>query len=390
MDLDARITRRQRRSTDAALITDFEPLSPVAHITEPSDRGPAFERLLDHFSPAFDGALPPNAYLHGPPGAGKSAVVSALFARLARHATGDAVIHTSTRAGTPQPSTPASAMPAFVYVDRRTDTTPFAFSHAVLDALVSESVPTHGVSTAAIRDRLADAVAAHPTGVVVAVDHTTTAAPVAELLTALPDRARWLAVGRSEPSDAALTAHTDRDLRIDAYQRQTLVGVVTTRASLALGQHAFTQQHARRIAAWSDGNAHDALAALAVAAHAADSAGRSRLTDADIEAGIQDVPRGGVVLGRPLAVSDAKQRVLAALLDTDATHGSVTEAADAVTATPGVSLSQSTVTRLLYELSGDGIVERVRATTTDSAGRPPSRVAVRFAPTAFRRLRARA
>ncbi|MDL0125952.1 ATP-binding protein, partial [Halobacterium salinarum] len=133
-----------------------------------------------------------------------------------------------------------------------------------------------------------------------------------------------------------------------------------------------------------------ALAALAVAAHAADSAGRSRLTDADIEAGIQDVPRGGVVLGRPLAVSDAKQRVLAALLDTDATHGSVTEAADAVTATPGVSLSQSTVTRLLYELSGDGIVERVRATTTDSAGRPPSRVAVRFAPTAFRRLRARA
>lgn len=84
MDLTARIRRRQRSGTTAQLVLDYDAISPVVHVEEPIGRGPVLERLLDHVDPVFDGSLPPNAYVWGPPGSGKSAVVTALFTQLDR------------------------------------------------------------------------------------------------------------------------------------------------------------------------------------------------------------------------------------------------------------------------------------------------------------------
>src|SRR6056297_1937821 len=113
MDIEARIKRRQRRNGEPRLIQDYEAISPVVHIEEPADRGPVLERLLDHLDPVFDGQLPPNAYVYGPHGSGKSAVITALFANLEQLPTEQqAIIHTTTRA---QPPT----SPSFVYVNAR-------------------------------------------------------------------------------------------------------------------------------------------------------------------------------------------------------------------------------------------------------------------------------
>ena len=145
MDIDARIKRRQRHDGEPRLVQDYESLSPVSHIDEPADRGPLLERLLDHLDPVFDGKLPANAYLYGPTGVGKSAVVTALFSHLNQLPTETrTVIHTTTRAQ-------SLTSPSFVYLDTRQTTSEFAFYHAVLDALVEESVPEHGIGTETLR-----------------------------------------------------------------------------------------------------------------------------------------------------------------------------------------------------------------------------------------------
>ncbi len=96
--------------------------------------------------------LPPNAYVYGPCGSGKSAVVTALFATSVRvSSVNNAAIHTTTRVQ-------ATFAPRFVYVDARETTSAFAFYHAVLDALVDESVPKQGIKTEALQSRLKDAV----------------------------------------------------------------------------------------------------------------------------------------------------------------------------------------------------------------------------------------
>ena len=153
MDIEARIKRRQRRDGEPRLIQDYDSLSPVTHVEEPADRGPLFERLLDYLDPIFDGKLPANAYLHGPCGVGKSAVVTALFSHLDKLPTETrTVIHTTTRAQ-------SLTSPSFVYVDARRTTSEFAFYHAVLDALVEETVPEHGIGTETLQSRLHDVLA---------------------------------------------------------------------------------------------------------------------------------------------------------------------------------------------------------------------------------------
>ena len=195
MDITARIKRRQRRDEGPRLVQDYESLSPVSHIDEPSNRGPVFERLLDHLDLVFDGQLPPNAYASGPFGSGKSAIVRALFAHLEGLSTERrSVIHTSTRASTP-------TLPGFVYVDLRQTTSGFAFYHGVLDALVEESVPEHGISTEELRARLHDLLSDR-TGVVIAVDHvgepdSTEAGALIDLL-AMSEVAGLLAEARYE------------------------------------------------------------------------------------------------------------------------------------------------------------------------------------------------
>ncbi|MXR50639.1 AAA family ATPase [Halovenus sp. WSH3] len=385
MDIDARIRRRQRRDDGPVLIRDYETLSPVAHVDEPSNRGPVFERLLDHLDPVFDGRLPPNAYAYGPAGAGKSAVVTALFSRLDRFSAEQrSVIHTSTRVRSP-------SSPGFVYVDLRETQTGFEFYHAVLDALTDDPVPAHGISTERIRERLQTELDQTETGVVVAVDHvdepnTVDLSELIDLFAGLPNNTSWLAVGRGEPETVPLSEYTARSIRIDAYQPQILVDVVMTRASAGLSQQALRHDLARQIADWADGNAYDALTALFIAADRASRAGRTQVTEADLETAYEEIPQPSVSLGRILSLPENKQLVLRELVELDdRQRRSVTVTTDAISDSPNVDLTSGTVKRFLYEMAEIGIVERVQGDSRGK-GRPPSRIELRFPPTAFRRL----
>ena len=380
MDIDARIERRQRRTGSHRLVRDPESLSPAAHVDEPVGRGPLLERVLDHLDPAFDRDLPANGYLRGPFGAGKSAVVTALFARLdARSTSGESVIHTSTRAAIP-------ASPGFVYVDARETTSAFAFYRAVLDGLRDESVPEHGVGTDDLRERLRGRLD-EGRGAVVAVDHAgepdaLDAGDLLDLFAGLAG-ARWLAVGRTPPDRTALTDHAATVIEVEPYRRGELVDVVMARASAGLARGALDHALARRIAERADGNAHHALAALFVAA---DRAGRDRVTGSDVAAALDEMPESPVSLARVLALPANKQAVLRGLVDLDSDDRvSVATATEAIAAT-GLDLSPGTIKRYLYELAEAGVLERVRAENPERRGRPPSRAELRFPPSAFRRL----
>jgi Cdc6-like AAA superfamily ATPase len=386
MDIDARIKRRRRQDEGPRLVQDYEALSPVAHLDEPSDRGPVLERLLDHLEPVFDGRLPPNAYLHGPAGSGKTAIVTALFSHLtelSRRA--QSVIHTSTRAE-------STSTPWFVYVDVRETTSEFAFYHGVLDALVEESVPEHGIGTAEIRSRIHDVLSTTREGAVIGVDHVGDQGGLGSedligLFAGLPSHVSWLAIGRAAPKDIELTEYTAGTISVEPYQRQTLVDVLMARASAGLSHRALDHDLARRIADWADGNAHDALAALFVATDNASAAERQRLTEADVTAALAEIPRPSVSMGRVLALPENKQLVLRELVDLeDEDRASVAATTEAISGAPDVDLSRGTVKRYLYEMAETGVVERVQADAGTGKGRPPSRVELRFSPTAFRRL----
>ncbi|MFB6224441.1 MAG: Cdc6/Cdc18 family protein [Haloarcula sp.] len=386
MDIEARIKRRQRRSGEPRLVQDYESISPVVHIEEPADRGPVLERLLDHLDPVFDGQLPPNAYVYGPCGSGKSAVITALFANLEQLPTDQqAIIHTATRA---QPLT----SPSFVYVNARETASEFAFYHAILDAIVDESVPEHGIGTDTLRSRLHDLVREQRTGVVIAIDHvgepeSVTSSDLIDLFASLPSNVSWLAIGRENPSATELTRYTAESIHIDRYQRQMLVDVLMTRTSNGLAQQALDHSLARRIADWADGNAHDALAVLFIAAELAANNGQNRLMNQHVDAAIDEVPSPCVSLGIVLALPENRQVVLRELVDLDESErSSVTATTEAIASTRSVDLSAGTVKRFLYEMAESGVVDRVEATTTNGQGRPPSRVEPRFPPTAFRRL----
>jgi Cdc6-like AAA superfamily ATPase len=328
--------------------------------------------------------LPPNAYVHGPFGAGKSAVVTALFTHLERHSTGTGSIHTSTRAASP-------ATPGFAYVDLRATTSGFAFYHAVLDGLVEERVPEHGISTADLRERLHDLLASR-NGAVVAVDHVgepddTDTEELIELFAGLPSNVSWLAVGRTSPERTELTTYTATAVRLDPYRRGALVDVLMARAAQGLTQGALEHRLARRVAEWAEGNAHDALAALFVAAARADREGRARIAEHDVEAAIDEIPHPSVSLARVLALPANKQLVLRELVDLEPEErASVAATTEAISAAASVDLSQGTVKRFLYEMAELGIVERVQSERVSGKGRPPSRVELRFPPSAFRRL----
>jgi Cdc6-like AAA superfamily ATPase len=381
MNLTERIRRRRESSGDTPLVRDYDAISPVSHVPEPTGRGPILERLLDALDPVFDGDLPPEAYVWGPAGTGKSAIVTALFDHLSTQVTGSStVIHTATRADT-------GGDLAFVYVDARTADSPFGLYRAVLDALVDEQVPTRGVGTDRLRDRLARELAGG-CAVVVAVDHvgepaTPNLETVADHFSPLA-RLSWVALGRTEPAavQASLPAEC---IEIPAYRRHALAHVLTSRASAGLADRAIEHEGIREIADWADGDAHDALAALFGAADRAAAAGRPRIAAADREAAIADVPRPTCALGRVVALPDNRQRVLRVLVDLDdEERASVDAATDAITSR--VDLSAGTVKRFLYELAETGVLERVRSDASGDHGRPPSRVEPRFPTAVFRRL----
>ncbi len=390
--LAERIRRRQRAAESPPLVRSYESLSPTTHVEAPPQRGPVFERLLDHLDPVFDGRLPGNAYVWGPRGAGKSAVVTALFDRLERRSTETA----STRDAPAPPTTPP--LPAFTRVDARTATSEFAFYHAVLDSLLDTSVSRQGIGTDTLRSRLRDRLD-DTRGTVVAVDHVdrlgeeeatpnsdATAAALRDRFTPLPDNVRWLAVGRRPPAETTVASHASSTLAVEPYEPEMLVDVLLRRTEEGLSRRAFGYGQIRRLADWADGDAHDALAALFAAVDAADSAGRSRVTETDVTAGIEAVPASTVSLARVAALPANKRRVLRRLVDlTAAERESVTTATERLCAAPDLDLSANTVERFLYELAETGVIERVQSTVDRTSGRPPSRLELRLPTTVFRR-----
>lgn len=384
MDIDERINRRRRHDDRTRLVLDYETLAPVTHVSEPVDRGPLLEQLLDYFDPVFDGDLPSSAYVHGPCGSGKSAVLTALVDHL-EDATSNAesIIHTSTRATEP-------ATPAVAYLDARGADSAFGIYHAVLTALVDEAVPERGVGTGTLRDRLADALADHPT--VVVVDHvdepaSLTREDVLDLFAPVSDSLEWVCVGTESPAEPGWSDAADTCIEVQSYDTEVLVDVLTARASAGLARRAIDHDGVRTLARWADGNAHDALAALFVAADSAATAGRRRIATADLEAGMADVPRPGVSIGRTLARAPNHQAVLRELIALDSDQRATVRATtDAIADSPRTDLSASTIERLLYELADAGILERRANDDTAGQGRPPSRLEPRFSPTVFRRL----
>jgi len=383
MDLETRI-RRRRSQRRAGLVHDYDAISPVAHLAEPTGRGTVLERLLDYLDPVFGGRLPPNAYVHGPAGAGKSAVVTPLFRALGETVTRSRpAIHTSTRADTGSPV-------AFVTVDARESDTEFGLYHAVLDGVLDEQIPEHGVSTDRLHERLTDYLSGTGPSVLVAVDHlgepeTYTPGDVAD---ALPwDSLSWVGIGRTPPGELSTGVCPETTVEVSAYETHSLVDVLTERTSMGLSRDAVDRDALYRVAEWADGDAHDALAAVFGAVDAAADANRDRVTDADLETGMDAVPWPSVSLGRVLALPANRQTVLYHLVALDGPdRNSVERAAAAIADIRTVDLSLGTVERFIYELAEDGIVERVPAEETEGSGRPPSRVEPTFPTRVFRRL----
>ncbi|QIB74246.1 AAA family ATPase [Halogeometricum borinquense] len=381
MRLTDRIDRRRRRGDGThRLVRDLSALNPTHHLTEPVGRGPTLERLLDRLDPAFDGRLPESFCVVGPKGAGKSAVVAALFEHLAATApTQHGAIQTTTRAAT-------SAVTEFAAVDARAADSEFALLRAVLAAVADDAVPERGVGTAALRDRLRDELD-RSRRLVVAVDHvgeskTVTLETLDSTFEEMSSALSYVAVGRAFPD-----AHVE-SVEVPRYERHALVDVLTGRASDGLVRDGIDHETVSEVAAWADGDAHDGLAALFSAAVTATDEGATRIDSSHVTAGCDAVPKGGCSLGRVFALPASRRRVLAVLASLDpADCSSVTVAADAIAAHPSVDLSAATVKRVLYELADDGIVRRVdTGLGDDGPGRPPTRPEPNFPTTVFDRL----
>lgn len=384
MDLKSRIRRRMHSGSDSQLVLDYDAINPTTHIEDPIGRGSVLERLLDYIDPMFTNQLPPSAYVWGPAGSGKSAVVTALVTQLDRlHPRSRAIIHTATRAR-------SNGTPAFVYVDARRARSDFGLHRAILDNVLDESVPEHGVGADAVRSRLEEHLL-YENQVLVAVDHvnepnTFTLSDLRESLASLGSLS-WVAVGRTAPNELSDEALPPEYISIPAYDDHVLVDILTERASDGLAQRAVTHEQLRRLVNWGEGNAHDTLAALCGSADVAVSQGQSHIRERDLQAGMDAVPRPSVSLGRVLTLSDNRQSVLRRLVDLDdSERAAVDTATETIAQSKSVDLSKATVKRFLYELSETGIIERVTNNGADSIGRPPSRLEPRFPTLVFQRL----
>jgi Cdc6-like AAA superfamily ATPase len=382
MNIEERILQRKRRGERRRLLVDESVLSPVWHPPSPVGRGATIERLLDRLDPVFDGDAPDDVYVHGPPGSGKSAVATALFDQLRRHLSSPRnSIRTTTRGGS------ESAI-GFAYVDVRTTTSEFEFYYRLLDESAEESVPRRGLSTDEVRRRVRRFLRTR--SLVVALDHADEIDP-ALLEWLAVERDGWnrglslVAVGRTAPGAVHPTLDDAATVEVQPYHRAEVTDILTSRTTAGVARDAVTHDQIRELAAWSEGDAHDALSALLGAVDAALGEGTAIVEDRHVRAGIDSVPRPCVSLGRVLSLAENRREVLCRLLELDESErSSVQRAADALAA--GSSLSASTIRRYLYELAEDGVIERVQAAESNGAGRPPSRVEPRFPTRAFRRL----
>jgi Cdc6-like AAA superfamily ATPase len=381
MDLTERIERRRNRRSKNELVVDRDALNPAVHLSEPVGRETLFEALLNAVDPLFDRAVPPNTYVWGPRGSGKSAIVTALVSALDAEVTGREPFYTATRGGSDRPDV------LFVYLDARRATSRFRLYRELLDSLLVESVPKRGISTDALRERIADVIETSE-AVLVAVDHLgeTGTPDLADLHATFEpfDDLAWIGVGRTSPEELSLPI-PEQQVHVPGYTYE-LVDVLTVRGSRGLSQ-TLDHVHAQRLAEWADGDAHDALAALFVAAINAEADGATRLRDEDIDVGTAAVPLDGVPIGTVLALSDNEQLVLEQLVER-ALHGEVRIETAAERIAAQTDLTRGTVKRLLYELAQGGILERHEVTVgTRMTGRRPSGVALNFSERLFTALR---
>ena len=380
MDLQERIARRRSARQGREIVVDRDYLSPVVHSGEPVGRGAVLEQVLDALEPVFDGELPPPVAVVGPAGAGTSAIVTAVFDALnERLGESTRTIGTTTRAGSSEPAT------WFVYVDGRRVESAFAFYRAILSVLSADPVPESGIGTDELRDRLRDQLDRPTHRAVVAIDHhdepgTLSYDRVLELLEPVGEHVSTVAVGREPPDGWA----DDRPaITVPSYRRHELVDVLTERASTGLSPGAFDHDSLRELAAWADGDAHDALAALFGAAVLASEDDSDRIEPRHLETARDDVPDDGVHLGRVLALPETRQRVLADLVAVESAERPIREVAAAIA--DRSSLTAGTIKRFLYEFADRGVVERVPLEATGS-GRRPTAVVPRFPTIAFRAL----
>ncbi|MES3517816.1 MAG: AAA family ATPase [Natronomonas sp.] len=384
MNIDDRIERRLRSAGDSEIVRDFDVLSPVVHVDNPTGRGSGLEQLLDALDPAFAGSRPPDIYVHGPKGTGKSAVVSVLIDRLAAHGGRQAdIIHTTTRAT-------GSILPDAVYVDARSAGSAFRIYRSVLGQLSDEPVPEQGVKTDTLRERLGRRASQRTEGIVVAVDHvgepeTHDLDTVLEILGEASNRIACLAIGRQPPTE--LDATVEKTVSFGPYRHHTLVDILTARTSEALTRDVLTHEQIREVAEWAEGDAHDALSAVFGAAVTAEEAGHDTVETDDLDAGVGAVPRPSVALGRVLRLPANRQRLLRELISLDEQDNrSVAATTEAIAESERIDLSESTIKRILYELADSGYLERKRLETQSGRGRPPSRIEPRFPTAVFGRL----
>lgn len=367
MDLSERVARRQTGSGDDQLLVDRAVLSPAVHLPEPVGRAPELERLLDAVDPIFDGRLPPEIAVAGPQGAGKSALVTALFGALSdRLGRGDAPA-TSTRGGPRR---------WFATVDCRRVGTPFRFYRAILAQLDGEDVPEHGVGTAALRERLVDRLGQPGRWALLAVDHLEEAreldvAALRSLLEPIADDVSVVWIGREPPT---VRGRAGAVVRIEPYRHHALTDVLSRRCSRGLATGAVEHDVLREIAARAEGDAHDALAVALGAALLADHDGADALERDATRVARSAVPEATVHLDAVLALPETRRRVLTSLLGL-APEPTVAEAADAIAAR--TELSTGTVRRFCYELAEAGILER-RTGDAAAPGRDPSHLRPAF------------
>jgi Cdc6-like AAA superfamily ATPase len=383
MELQDRIARRQH--ADDARPT-YDAISPLVHPSEPVGRGTVIEQLLDVLGPIFDTERPADSYVWGPKGAGKSAVVRALFAECSRqHGEQTTQIYTATRA---EPVTEVR----FLYVDSRRAQSAFALLHTVVAGLSSSSVPKQGVSSETMCDRLDTQLAKRDRQLVVAVDHvgepeTLDSAAVFEQFEPFRSSISCLAVGRSKPADTAIAdRQAIKRVHVEPYTQHTLIEVLTSRVADGRLRSATTAEGIKQIATWADGDAHDALAALFGAAVNVGADAETQIGESALATGMAAVPQPCVALGRVMSLPASRKRIVRRLIELpEPARKSVKTAADAIS-NDGLDLSRATIERILYELAEAGIVRRIKAEQPSETGRPPSRLEPRFPTLVFKAL----
>jgi Cdc6-like AAA superfamily ATPase len=320
----------------------------------------------DHL--VVDGDVPDDVAVVGPRGTGKTAVTEALLTQLDRHlGGGGTAIRTTTRSDD-------HAEIRFVTVDCRRATSAFKFYRSFLNALTAEQVPARGIGTDALRSRLQETLADANARAIVAVDHLDdqgTPAPddVRSYLDPIEDSVAVLSIGRAAPD------WTTETISVDPYTERSLLAIISERASRGFGSDVLDHDQARTIAAWANGDAHDALAALTAAAGYAERADADGIDESHVVDAIDHVPANGVHVGRILALPDNRQTVLRALPEVPAVP--ISELAEDVAGR--CSLSPGTVERFCYELTDLGILERVPLDHS-GVGRGPSTVQPRYPP----------